>query len=171
VIVDAKVSGAIGELLSVLEEEKAALGELIEATGAEQKALTSSRIEELEAVLKGKEMVMQRVGRMEESRSQITAILAGYLALDEEPNLKSLSTRLSGPESEQLEKLGTEVAVMSEEADRLTRVNAYLIGSSLNYLETFINRVAGWQDPSHIYKRGGSFKVKKKSNLFINREA
>ncbi|MFC2076557.1 flagellar protein FlgN [candidate division KSB1 bacterium] len=170
-IVDEKVRCAIGELLTVLEEEKAALSELIEATGAEQKALTSGQIEELEVVLRGKELTIQRLGRMEKNRSQTVALLAGYLDLDEEPNLKNLSTRLSGPESDRLAKLGMEVAVMSEEADRLNRVNAYLIGSSLNYLETFINRVAGWQDPSHIYKRGGSYKMKKKNNLFVNREA
>jgi flagellar biosynthesis/type III secretory pathway chaperone len=171
VILDEKVSGTANELLSILEEEKEALSELIQATAAEQKALTSGQIEELEVILKGKESVIQRINQMEVNRSQIVAVLAGYLDLEGEPSLKSLSARLSGPESDRLEELGLEVAEMSGQADRLNRINAYLIGSSLNYLDTFINRLAGWQDPSHLYMRGGSFKVKKKNNLFINEEA
>jgi len=168
---DAAELNLANSLLSVLEEEKRILDDLAAVAAEEQEALVSAEINSMEKILAKKEGVVYRLAGTESKRVKVVRELSNRLGLGEKSTLKQIASRLGGEVAERLVKAGSEVAEATGRADRLNRLNAYLIGTSMQFVDRFLNRLIGWQNPSATYQRKGGLKNRPKSSIFVNREA
>ena len=129
-----------GELLAVLRQQSDVIGQIIDITTAERRAVANRDLPGLTAIATQKSALAEQLQQLEQRRSQIALTIAGdATSADSAPTLKELLTGATGPEAEQLRLLAQTLPIHLERMGDENRVNRQLIMSALGLVNSALD--------------------------------
>jgi flagellar biosynthesis/type III secretory pathway chaperone len=132
-------------LTSLLDAQREALLRLQQLCRDERAALMSSDVEQLAAITEAQQEMMARQSRLSGRITQLLATLATQLGLAA-PSLREVAAALGGEAATTLSTYHRELTALSDDVQRESRVNWYLVQHALKYMEFTLSLVGKSQE-------------------------
>ncbi|MCL2662696.1 MAG: flagellar protein FlgN [Oscillospiraceae bacterium] len=139
---------SIIDLCTLLEEQKSVLGRMLELAKEERQIIINGESDKLENVIRLELKELNKLGAIEKKRLALHKIIAAQFNLpDENITLSGIAEKAEPDEGEAIKKLQTELMPIIEQHTAVNSENRELIKSHLEYSETMLELMVGYEDP------------------------
>ena len=155
------------ELMDILENETRVYEGILRLSKDKTKILVDGKVSELEKLVKLEQALVIQAGRLESSREDLTARLAGELGLEPQGlTVSELAKHLKNREAEKFSACRERLAGVIGELRNTNELNARLIKNSLDYINFSINMLADVGTVNNSYGSAGLMPGPMKRSFF-----
>ena len=162
-VLDSLVNG----LIEVLNQEAGLYGQILEISKGKTDIIIKGRVSELEKVVKLEQSLVLQIGKLEDSREDMTAKLSDKLGLKlPQVTLTGLAKSLQSDQANKLKVVREDIGKIMIELRDTNKLNSKLIKNSLEYIDFSLNLMAVAGTTSNNYGSSGRMNDLKKRNFF-----
>ena len=165
---------SLADLCTLLREQKAALGNMLELAKEERQIIIGGESDKLENVIRLELRELNKLGASEKKRLELHKVIAAELGLPyDELTVSKIAEKAQPDERDEITELQKELMALIEEHSSINMENRELIKAHLEYSETMLELMVGSEDPlNNMY--GGDGRAapdKKKTTGFYDGHA
>jgi len=162
------------DLCALLQEQKEALGNMLELAKEERQIIIGGESDKLENVIRLELRELNKLSAVEKKRLALHEVIADELDIqDDEVTVSKIAEKVEPEERDAIRKLQAELMPLIEEHAAVNMENRELIKAHVEYSQTMLELMVGSEDPlNNMY--GGDGKAasdKKKATGFYDGHA
>ncbi len=153
----------VGELISILQEQKKIYEDLLDLSRQKQKILIKGDISALEGITAQEEVLVFQTGKLEEKREQCLSSLAEAYGWVQEKTLADFLPLVSTEKRVELEKIHEDFSMCLNDLRRLNHENTELLEQSLQFVNFTVDVLSRQSKP--VYNAAQEVKVENLKNF------
>ena len=164
----------IADLCDLLDEQKNALGKLLEMSEEERKIIIGGEAGRLEEIVRMELRELSKVNSIEKRRIALNDAISAELGITaKDLNTTAIAERAAPDERARIESLQKELTALIEEHKALNVENRELIKAHMEYSELMLDLMIGSEDPLNNFYGGDGRAApeKKKTTGFFDGRA
>ena len=138
----------LSDLCTLLREQKAVLGSMLELAKEERQIIISGESDRLEDVIRLELRELNKLGAVEKKRLELHKVIAAELSLTgDEITVSKIAEKAQPDERDEITALQVELMALIEEHASVNMENRELIKAHMEYSETMLELMVGSEDP------------------------
>lgn len=160
-------SRLVERLSDALEKEAETYCSFLDLSRQKTEVIINGNVAELENITKNEQVLVNRIGKLEEIREQIVAEIASYIQVAPSAlTITSIIEKLDTVQGEKLKKTKESIINTVEEIKKINQLNKTLINNSLEYIDFSINLMTSANSRGVKYRKDGKEGNGERHSLF-----
>lgn len=163
---------AVGELISVLEEQIKVYRSLLDVVRKEKDILVSAHLDDLNENNRTKEALLIKIRALETERLKLASDCCQHLGIKgEQPRLTEIARYVAPEVAERLHSIHSVLELLLRRVQEFNRQNEVLVQSALTNITGAMNAIKGTLAEKPTYQKKGEVEGHASSGQLVSREA